>query len=286
LIATSSRRVFPVLDLQSSIANLVTRLLALGTSPEAIGLAVAALASREDNRSTGAIRQARYRERQKSSQPSQTVTERNEVTLSHATPSPLVPPSIKKGPHTPKEITPPLNPSIPTFLAREKPIRIGDFDVFWELYPHKIGKGAAQKSFGKAINRTNFSDMLDGLRSYIATKPPDRPWCNPATWLNQDRWEDKPQNINLSAKPSKQEAIQQKNQRINATLDRIAGTSNLPNSASGGGSLGPSVNIPLSSNLKRGYGSGGGGNGIDFHSIPGEDLERNLFPIEGDADPF
>lgn len=30
------------------------------------------------------------------------------------------------------------------------------------------------------------------MQRYIATKPPDRNWCNPATWLNQERWRDEP----------------------------------------------------------------------------------------------
>jgi hypothetical protein len=34
--------------------------------------------------------------------------------------------------------------------------------------------------------------LLAGVRRYIATKPEDHPWCNPATWLNQGRWEDEP----------------------------------------------------------------------------------------------
>jgi hypothetical protein len=34
--------------------------------------------------------------------------------------------------------------------------------------------------------------MLAGLKSYIDTKPADRPWLNPATWLNGCRWDDKP----------------------------------------------------------------------------------------------
>jgi hypothetical protein len=34
---------------------------------------------------------------------------------------------------------------------------------------------------------------------YIATKPPDRPWCNPATWLNQERWLDEPAQVDMRA---------------------------------------------------------------------------------------
>jgi hypothetical protein len=33
--------------------------------------------------------------------------------------------------------------------------------------------------------------LMDGLARYVA-KTDDRPWCNPATWLHQARWEDQP----------------------------------------------------------------------------------------------
>ena len=31
-----------------------------------------------------------------------------------------------------------------------------------------------------------------GVDRYIGSKPPDRPWLNPSTFLNQRRWEDEP----------------------------------------------------------------------------------------------
>ena len=64
------------------------------------------------------------------------------------------------------------------------------FDRFWERYPHKVGKGAARKAFEKA--KTPIDELLLALDRYIASKPKDRPWCNPATWLNQERWSDQP----------------------------------------------------------------------------------------------
>lgn len=66
------------------------------------------------------------------------------------------------------------------------------FESFWAAYPRKVGKQAAQKAFAKvsvpietliaAVNRQKKSDQWskDGGR-YIP---------NPATWLNQGRWED------------------------------------------------------------------------------------------------
>lgn len=66
-----------------------------------------------------------------------------------------------------------------------------DFDAFWSIYPNKVGKRDAEKSFLKALRRADLETIIAGLRRYAA-KTDDRPWCNPSTWLNQDRWEDAP----------------------------------------------------------------------------------------------
>lgn len=68
------------------------------------------------------------------------------------------------------------------------------FDQFWQLYPHKVGKQDAAKAFAAAMKRggVTLDVMLAALDRYIRTKPPDRAWCNPGTWLRQGRWEDDP----------------------------------------------------------------------------------------------
>lgn len=68
------------------------------------------------------------------------------------------------------------------------------FERFYERYPHKVGKAAAARAFSavQKQRRATFAMLMQGLDSYIAAKPPDRSWCNPATWLNQDRWADRP----------------------------------------------------------------------------------------------
>jgi hypothetical protein len=67
-----------------------------------------------------------------------------------------------------------------------------EFADFWERYPEKIGKAAARKAFVGARRKASPAEILAGLERYIAAKPPDRPWCNPATFLNQERWLDEP----------------------------------------------------------------------------------------------
>jgi hypothetical protein len=63
--------------------------------------------------------------------------------------------------------------------------------AFWSAYPNKVGKAAALKAFVAARKRVDLTTMIEGLNRY-AGKTDDRPWCNPATWLNQDRWTDMP----------------------------------------------------------------------------------------------
>lgn len=67
------------------------------------------------------------------------------------------------------------------------------FSVWYGRYPHKVGRAAAERAYRKAISDGATDEMLlAGLDRYVGSKPPDRPWCNPATWLNQQRWLDEP----------------------------------------------------------------------------------------------
>jgi hypothetical protein len=98
------------------------------------------------------------------------------------------PPNKKeKSPHTPlkeKTITPsPFSVSVSAGAS--------DFETLWSIYPNKIGKRKAADAFSGARKRADFETIMAGLHRYIA-KTDDRPWCNPATWLNQDRWADDP----------------------------------------------------------------------------------------------
>jgi hypothetical protein len=68
----------------------------------------------------------------------------------------------------------------------------GDFELWWKAYPHKVGKEAARQKYRLALARASPEELLAGVQRYVADKPPDRPWCNPATWLHQSRWLDEP----------------------------------------------------------------------------------------------
>ena len=66
-----------------------------------------------------------------------------------------------------------------------------DFESFWSEYPSKVAKGAAAKSFKKALKKASMGEIMNGLRNYCNSKKvADGIICNPTTWLNQERWLD------------------------------------------------------------------------------------------------
>lgn len=67
-----------------------------------------------------------------------------------------------------------------------------DFDRFWQAYPRKVGKKAAKRAFNKA------NVPVETLVSAVQRQKCGKQWKkdngqyipNPATWLNQGRWDD------------------------------------------------------------------------------------------------
>lgn len=69
------------------------------------------------------------------------------------------------------------------------------FDLFWKAYPSKVGKDAARKAFAKRkFDEKTFAQVLQALELHKVserwTKDNGQYIPNPATWLNQGRWED------------------------------------------------------------------------------------------------
>lgn len=64
------------------------------------------------------------------------------------------------------------------------------FDQFWAAYPRRISKGAARLSFAKAIKKTTLETMLEAIKAYKLHKPEKIDFKHPATWLNQECWDD------------------------------------------------------------------------------------------------
>ena len=66
------------------------------------------------------------------------------------------------------------------------------FDRFWSAYPKKVGKEAARRAFAKV--KVDVDVLVRAVeaqkRTAQWTKDKGRFIPNPATWLNQGRWED------------------------------------------------------------------------------------------------
>lgn len=79
----------------------------------------------------------------------------------------------------------------------------GGFEDFWALYPRKVGKQAALKAWSRLKPGAELTKAILEAVEYQKTS---RDWArdggryipNPATWLNQGRWEDE-----LEDKPEK-----------------------------------------------------------------------------------
>ena len=84
------------------------------------------------------------------------------------------------------------------------------FDTFWEVYPRKVGKGAARKAWDKLdLTWDLVSTILDAVSKQQTwaqwTRDGGQYIPHPATWLNQQRWEDEGmQQVNAAQKEQDQ----------------------------------------------------------------------------------
>jgi hypothetical protein len=90
----------------------------------------------------------------------------------------------------------PIRKETPLSGGQRKAVLLGkpnDFDRFWEAYPHKVGKRAAETAFQRALKRSDLASILTGLqRAQLSRSWADGFIPHPTTWLNQDRWLDEP----------------------------------------------------------------------------------------------
>ena len=94
---------------------------------------------------------------------------------------------------------PPYNPPL-----GEEPT--DPFEKFWKVYPKKKSKGAARKAFENALKKEGVTGdvLIDAVNRQRCgaqwTKDNGQFIPYPATWLNQERWEDEPDVDNVSRK--------------------------------------------------------------------------------------
>ena len=76
--------------------------------------------------------------------------------------------------------------------VEELNITLKHFGVFWEKYPNKIGKPNAQKKY-KHKHHEEIIEWLTSWSEYWKRSGTEKKYIpHPATWLNQERWRDKP----------------------------------------------------------------------------------------------
>ena len=67
-----------------------------------------------------------------------------------------------------------------------------DWELFWQLFPKKVGKEAAKRAWLSALKRADAATIVAGLQRLLpslqARELQYRP--NPSTWLNAGSWED------------------------------------------------------------------------------------------------
>ncbi len=98
--------------------------------------------------------------------------------------------------HPPNPIPNPIPSPIPNphteNTAGKPPVVNGSFEKFWSAYPKKVGKQAAKKAFDRV------KVPVETLLSAVKRQKCSAQWSrdngqyipNPATWLNQGRWDD------------------------------------------------------------------------------------------------
>ncbi len=126
--------------------------------------------------------------------PEATAPEASEAPSPSPSPSPRSKPKTSSSSASPTD-APTSTPAAPPKAPKEPP----GFAEFWELYPRKVGKGAARKAWERARKRCNGSrDLLTLCQEALPKHLRSEQWTrdggqfvpHPATWLNQDRWED------------------------------------------------------------------------------------------------
>jgi biotin operon repressor len=99
-----------------------------------------------------------------------------------------------------------------------------EFEIFWNIYPRKVAKKAAEVAFAKAAKHTPVAVILTGAGRYA--RDPNRAeayTAHPATWLNGHRWlddalpvrektveEKKAEELRLSREKSERERLETK----------------------------------------------------------------------------
>lgn len=68
------------------------------------------------------------------------------------------------------------------------------FSEFWDAYGKKVGRGAAEKAFAKAVKKVSSDRIVAAAHDHAAwhqrNRTEERFIPHPTTWLNEERWQD------------------------------------------------------------------------------------------------
>jgi hypothetical protein len=111
--------------------------------------------------------------------------------LATTTPEATAPQPLQPLPGTPAATAP--NPKT-TQRNPKQPAGAERFDEFWNAYPRREAKGGARKAWLKALAKTDPDRIIAAAVRYRDSPLRDqtniRYTAHPATWLNQERWDD------------------------------------------------------------------------------------------------
>lgn len=99
-------------------------------------------------------------------------------------------------PLTPQRGAERATPSRESKRSAKTPVDSPEFDRFWHAYPRRTAKPQARRAWERAVKRASVEVILAGAERYAAEcaalGTEDRYVAHPATWLNNDRWDDQP----------------------------------------------------------------------------------------------
>lgn len=81
-----------------------------------------------------------------------------------------------------------------TVRAARRSVQSGTFSEFWDLYPRRVGKMAAEKAYSRALCVDTHAAIMAGVvrfKEWVKrNQVPEDKTPHPATWLNAGRWMD------------------------------------------------------------------------------------------------
>jgi len=124
------------------------------------------------------------------------------------------------------------NPTPKKNIVKEEQVKKNNdelFQEFWNAYPRKLDKAKAFRAFKSALKRTKFEDILAGVIAYRNDPKRDPDFTKyPATWLNNDSWENAATAPETEASKIRKEKERQASQEFLAEQARLAALSAPP----------------------------------------------------------